>query len=224
MLVRALLLAHVALGGASVAVPTAAQLEWMDMEVGAMITYNLQTYCQPASAPASARSAQPCQLATSPAGEAMFVPSLEYAASIAAPALDTDAWARAAASFGAKYVVLVADHMTGWTLWDTAAHNFSISRAARGGDVVREMLASCRRYGLRLGVFYSVHFNWYLGVDDFAVGHAPLGPRTYTQQEYVAIAQQQLRELFTIFDEDDDGRPPYEVRVVRCDSRENVCA
>ena len=50
MLVRALLLAHVALGGASVAVPTAAQLEWMDMEVGAMITYNLQTYCQPASA------------------------------------------------------------------------------------------------------------------------------------------------------------------------------
>ena len=63
MLVRALLLAHVALGGASVAVPTAAQLEWMDMEVGAMITYNLQTYCQPASAPASARSTQPCQLA-----------------------------------------------------------------------------------------------------------------------------------------------------------------
>ena len=59
--------------------------------------------------------------------------------------------------------------------------------------------------------FYSVHFNWYLGVDDFAVGHAPLGPRSYTQQEYVAIAQQQLRELFAIFDEDDDGRPPYEV-------------
>ena len=59
MLARALLLAHVALGGASVAVPTAAQLEWMDMEVGAMITYNLQTYCQPASAPGGVRVRSP---------------------------------------------------------------------------------------------------------------------------------------------------------------------
>ena len=48
---------------------------------------------------------------------------------------------------------------------------------------MREMIASCQKFGLKLGFFYSVHFNWYLGVDGFKVGHPPLGPRSYTQAE-----------------------------------------
>ena len=39
--------------------------------------------------------------------------------------LDTDKWAETAASFGARYIVLVADHMSGFTLWDTKQHNYS---------------------------------------------------------------------------------------------------
>jgi hypothetical protein len=34
-----------------------------------------------------------------------------------------------------------------------------------GADVVTELIASCKKYNLKLGFFYSVHFNWYLGVD-----------------------------------------------------------
>jgi hypothetical protein len=92
-----------------------------------------------------------------------------------------------------------SDHMTGFTLWDTAAHNYSMAHTAyKGGgqDVVRDFVASCKKYGVRPGYFYSLHFNWFLGVDNFKVGHPPLGPNAYTQEEYLAIAEVQLRELF----------------------------
>lgn len=34
-----------------------------------------------------------------------------------------------------------------------------------------------------------MHFNWFLGVDGYKVGHPPLGPKTYTQAEYLEIAK-----------------------------------
>jgi len=178
-----------------VAMPTAAQLEWMDYEVGAMLGFNLQTICVPAGH--ANASTQPCQ-ASAPGGGRLFVPTLDTVRAWNPSALDTDAWVRTAASFGAKYVVLVADHMTGFTLWNTRTHNFSIAHTAyRGGgaDVVTDFVASCRRHGVRPGFFYSLHFNWFLGVDGFKVGHPPLGPRSYSQAEFLDIASAQMKEL-----------------------------
>jgi len=54
----------------------------------------------------------------------------------------------------------------------------------------------------------GVHFNWYLGVDAFKVGHPPLGPRSYTQAEYLAIATAQIGEVSALFEEDGG---PFEV-------------
>jgi alpha-L-fucosidase len=180
-----------------VAVPTPEQLEWMDFEVGAMLGFNLQTICVPKAHPNA--TTQRCQASSATQG-ALFVPNRGHIAAWNPAALDTDAWVATAASFGAKYVVLVADHMTGFTLWDTAAHDYSIAHTAyKGGgqDVVRDFVASCAKHGVRPGYFYSMHFNWFLGVDGFEVGHPPLGPRSYTQQEYLAIAEAQLREIFS---------------------------
>jgi len=180
-----------------VAVPTPEQLEWMDFEVGAMLGFNLQTICVPKAHPNA--TTQRCQASSVTQG-ALFVPNRGHIAAWNPAALDTDAWVATAASFGAKYIVLVADHMTGFTLWDTAAHDYSIAHTAyKGGgqDVVRDFVASCAKHGVRPGYFYSMHFNWFLGVDGFEVGHPPLGPRSYTQQEYLAIAEAQLREIFS---------------------------
>ena len=107
-----------------------------------------------------------------------YVPTREAVADWDPYNLDTDKWVQTAVSFGAKYIVLVADHMTGFTLWDTKAHNYSIAHTRyKGGgqDVVRDFVASCVKYGVRPGFFYSMHFNWFLGVDGFKVGHTPLG-------------------------------------------------
>lgn len=114
-------------------------------------------------------------------------------------ALDTDAWLAAAASFGARYAVLVADHMTGFTLWPTKAHNLSIAATRfRGGqgDVVAEFRSSCARRGVAPGLFYSTHFNWFLGVNEYAVGWPRMyGGEALTQAAYEDIVLAQLAEL-----------------------------
>ena len=192
----------------AVAVPTVEQLNWQDLEVGAMLGFNLQSNCIATSSPG--RSAQPClsfngATGGSPAARSTgnqwgWIPSPEKVAGWNPAALDTDAWTLAAKSFGAKYVVLVAQHMAGFSLWDTAAHNFSIAHTAyKGGgqDVVKDMVASCKKYGLKLGVFYSVHFNWWLGLSNFRVGHPRIDATlpNLTQAEFLAIAESQLTEL-----------------------------
>ena len=104
--------------------------------------------------------------------------------------------------------MLVADHMTGFTLWDTAAHNYSITHTRyRGGghDVVAAFVRSCAKFNITPGFFYSMHFNWFLGVDGYKVGHPPLGPREYTQAEYLEIAAGQMRELFGKYTPDGPG-------------------
>ena len=73
-----------------------------------MIGFNLQTICVPRGHPNA--SSQRCQASSKSAGE-LFVPSLHAVRAWDPRALDTDAWVRAAVSFGAKYIVLVADHV-----------------------------------------------------------------------------------------------------------------
>jgi hypothetical protein len=54
-------------------------------------------------------------------------------------------------------------------------HNFSIAHTAYGGggrDVVADFIRSCQKYNVRPGFFYSVHFNWFLGVNNFQVSAA----------------------------------------------------
>lgn len=157
-----------------------------------MVCFNLQTICADRG-PKS--TTQRCQ-------KYGYVPTIETTAAWNPSGLDTDEWARVAASFGARYIILVAGHMSGFTLWNTKAHNFSIAHTQyKGGgqDVVSDLIMSCKKYNLKLGFFYSVHFNWYLGVNNFQVGWPPLGPKNYTQAEYLAIAKAQLEEVIDLF-------------------------
>ena len=193
---------------AATAVPTVQQLAWQDLEVGAMLGFNLQSNCRATSA--AGRSAQPCLSFDGATGNIPaalneghkngWIPSPLTVAGWDPAALDTDAWAAAAKSFGAGYVVLVAQHMAGFSLWDTKAHNFSVAHTAyKGGgqDVVKDMVASCKKYGLKLGFFYSVHFNWWLGVAGYEVGHPRIDRAlpNLTQAEFLAVAKSQLVEL-----------------------------
>jgi alpha-L-fucosidase len=62
--------------------------------------------------------------------------------------LDTDQWVSTAKSFGAKYYVLVADHFSGFSLYPTSAHNYSIAHTIWGDgkrDIVQEFVSSCRK-------------------------------------------------------------------------------
>lgn len=72
--------------------------------------------------------------------------------------LDTDQWCRAMKAAGMKLVVFTAKHHDGFCLWQTRYTRHSVASSPwRGGrgDVLRDLSESCRRHGIKLGVYLS---------------------------------------------------------------------
>jgi len=72
--------------------------------------------------------------------------------------LDTDQWCRMMKAAGMKQVILTAKHHDGFCLWQTryTTHSVASSKWRNGkGDVLRDLVKSCRKYGLKVGVYLS---------------------------------------------------------------------
>ena len=112
--------------------------------------------------------------------------------------LDTDQWVSAAEAIGAKYIVFVAKHEGGFCLWQTETTDYGVRNIPwRGGkgDMMKDLAESCRKRGIKLGVYLSPQ-DHYLG--------AGLGGRCKTpeaQQRYDKIYRQQLSELLSRYGE-----------------------
>ncbi|MDR1816949.1 MAG: alpha-L-fucosidase [Puniceicoccales bacterium] len=166
---------------AALVIPTPAQVEWADAEIGVMFHFDMP----------------------------VFHPRYNFrrwgthppASSFAPTALDTDQWLAASAKMGAKYAVLVAKHCSGFSLWPTAAHEYSVKNSPYKngkGDIVAEFVASCKKYGIKPGIYASSSANGFLHVDD--PGRVkPSSP--VTQKRYTEIVEQQLTELWTNYGE-----------------------
>jgi alpha-L-fucosidase len=108
--------------------------------------------------------------------------------------LDTDQWVDTAVKMGAKYIVFVAKHVGGFCMWQTGTTDYCIGNTPwRGGkgDVMADLAASCRKRGIKLGI--------YLSPQDRKQG-AGTGGRCKTaeeQQAYNALYRRQLTELLT---------------------------
>lgn len=124
------------------------------------------------------------------------------AASIFNPTeLDTDQWLETASKLGAKYAVLVAKHCSGFSLWPTEAHEYSIKNTPwkdGEGDIVKDFIASCKKYNIKPGIYASTTANGYLYVDN--PGRVQEGSPV-TQEDYNQIVTKQLTELWTNYGE-----------------------
>ena len=72
--------------------------------------------------------------------------------------LDCGDWLKTARDAGARYAVLVCKHHDGFANWPSAYTEYSVKKTPwRGGkgDVVREFTDACRKYGLKIGLYYS---------------------------------------------------------------------
>jgi len=72
--------------------------------------------------------------------------------------LDTDQWCRMMKAAGMKQVILTVKHHDGFCLWQTryTTHSVASSNWRNGnGDVLRELVNSCRKYGLKVGIYLS---------------------------------------------------------------------
>lgn len=157
--------------------PSPSHVQWADAEVGALFHFDLINY----------------------------VPDYDFRkwgthppASVFNPSkLNTDQWVLAAKAAGAKYAVLVAKHCTGFSLWPTEAHDYSVKNIPwrnGKGDIVRDFIASCKKYGIKPGIYASAAANGYCYVDN--PGLVQTGS-PYTQQQYNAIVVTQLTELWS---------------------------
>ena len=72
--------------------------------------------------------------------------------------LDTDQWCEAIKAAGMKLVILTVKHHDGFVLWQSryTKHGIMSSPFQDGkGDILRSLSESCRKYGLRLGIYLS---------------------------------------------------------------------
>lgn len=72
--------------------------------------------------------------------------------------LDCEEWIKAASDAGAKYAVFTAKHHDGFANWPSKYTEFSVKNSPwkdGKGDVVAEFTEACRKYGLKVGIYYS---------------------------------------------------------------------
>jgi len=72
--------------------------------------------------------------------------------------LHTDQWCEALKAAGIRLVVLTAKHHDGFCLWQSryTKHGIMSSNFRGGkGDIVKELSESCRKYGIKFGIYLS---------------------------------------------------------------------
>ncbi|MCF6402929.1 alpha-L-fucosidase [Chitinophaga filiformis] len=74
---------------------------------------------------------------------------------------DPDAWVRMAKDAGMKYIVITAKHHDGFALFDSKASTWDIADATPyHKDLLKPLAEACRKYGVKLGFYYSQAQDW----------------------------------------------------------------
>lgn len=115
--------------------PSPQQVEWQDLEFGAIIHFGPNTFGDRewGDGTAPAKSFNPTQV-------------------------DPEQWMRALKAAGVTYVVFVAKHHDGFCLWPTGQSDYSVKSSPwmdGKGDMVKLVADAAHKYGLRFGVYLS---------------------------------------------------------------------
>lgn len=120
---------------ANFAKPSPRQIEWQKTEFYALISYGLPVF-------------------TSAKYGGGFTPPVVFCPED----INTDSWCELAKNAGMNAVVLTCKHYDGFCLWPTAHTDYSVRNSNwmdGRGDVVRLVADSCRKYGLKFGVYIA---------------------------------------------------------------------
>ena len=108
--------------------------------------------------------------------------------------LNTDQWAATAIAMGARYIVFVAKHQGGFCMWQTQTTAYSIRNTPwrdGKGDVVADVAASCKKYGLKLGLYVCPRD------DHFGAATGGICKSAELQTKYDIMYREQLTEVLS---------------------------
>lgn len=143
-------------------IPSQAQVAWHEMELNAFIHFTINTFTDQ-------------EWGYGDESQEVFNPTT----------LNTDQWVHTLKQAGFKGVILTCKHHDGFCLWPSAFTEHSVKNSAlqKGtADVVRNVSESCKKYGLKFGIYVS---PWDRNRAD------------YGDPSYIDYYRKQVKELFT---------------------------
>lgn len=110
---------------------------------------------------------------------------------------NADAWVKAAKDAGMKYVTIVAKHHDGFCMWPTAYSSYNIINTPFKRDVVGELAAASKKYGIAFCIYFTV-LDWH---DPDYPNHNIPGDSALSAQadmnKFRATMKNELKELIT---------------------------
>ncbi len=116
---------------------------------------------------------------------------------------DPDLWIKAARDAGMTYAVLTVKHHDGYALWPSEYGSLSTKQYMNGRDLVGPYIEACRKYGLKVGLYFSPRDWGYPGYPvSLVYGKPYVNPRTPEQnradyEKFYAYTVGQLSEILT---------------------------
>lgn len=93
------------------------------------------------------------------------IPRQEYAkfaAHFNPTKFDAESWVKLAKAAGQKYLIITAKHHDGFALFKSSVSNYSVVDGTPfKRDVIQELADACRKYNMKLGLYYSQAQDWY---------------------------------------------------------------
>ncbi len=166
--------------------PDKAQLAWQNAEMGVVIHYDLHVFD-------GKKYGQGANRITPVDNYNIFNPS----------SLDTDQWIRAVRDMGATFAILTATHETGFALYQSDVNPYCLKAVKwkdGKGDLVRDFVNSCRKYGIKPGIYLGIRWNSFFGVHNFVVqGEGKF--RENRQKYYNKMVEGMVKEICTRYGE-----------------------
>lgn len=112
---------------------------------------------------------------------------------------NADDWVKAAKDAGMKYIVITSKHHDGFAMFCSQASPWNICDASPyGKDVLKPLAEACRKYGMKLGFYYSQAQDWNNG----GAGNSWDPTPGVTMDEYIdKVAVPQVKEICSNYGE-----------------------
>lgn len=166
--------------------PNERQRKWQEAELGALFSYDLHVFDQK---PYNQR-------------ENRITPIRDY--QIFKPSqLNTDQWIKSIKDAGFTFAIFTASHETGFAFFQSEVNPYSM-RALNyldgRGDLVRDFVNSCRKYGIKPGIYLGIRWNSLLGVHDFKLdGSGDF--KEHRRVQYNRMVEGMVKEICTNYGE-----------------------